>query len=190
MCYAQSRPLTAAKSVIEIGVCEGQKSYYSSDQEWEQKTPRYPDNIGSGTNKKPGDPMEYERPPGQGLCYKPCDLLGDGYERVGISCTAKPGRGSIDSEPRHQYTRQPKDVGYSVHKKKRLVPFPSTSEEDFKNSPIGRHIQRGINGIRDGNPEEVGKAYAGLLVTANPAVLVTNTSEAADASLKKNNQLT
>ncbi len=139
------------------------------------------------TTKTCSDDKELVTIAGISLCYPKCSSHGDSYRRqMGTAACQR----DYDSIKRTTSVRQPTKAAYSVHKKKRLVPFPSTSEEDFKNSPIGKQIQRGINGVRDGNPEEIGKAFAGYVAVANPAVLITNTSEAVDASMTKNNQLT
>ena len=69
---------------------------------------------------------------------------------------------------------------YSVFPKERKTPFPSTSESDFKNSSIGKHIQKGINSVRDGNINGLADAMAGVAMTANPATLSLGISDEMD----------
>jgi hypothetical protein len=167
-CYAKTRPLddTKARPLMDIGECPKSERVYSED------------------HTKAGQEVKLVKSGGK--CYLPCDWYGQSYHRTTPGLCQK----DYDSIKRTTSVRQPTKAAYSVHKKKRLVPFPSTSEDDFKNSPIGKQIQRGINGVRDGNPEEIGKAFAGYIAVANPAVLITNTSEVVDADMTKNNRLT
>ena len=115
-----------------------------------------------------------------GMCYKKCvspytRLKGTGTCRVE----------GLPTIPADQYARKPAGISYKVFPRKRIAPFPSTSENDFKNSVLGRHIQDGINGVRNGDPGAVGKALAASAIVANPAVLVFGAGDLAEMGVQK-----
>lgn len=116
----------------------------------------------------------------EGMCFKKCEkpftrLKGTGTCRVE----------GLPTIPADQYTRKVEGISYKVFPRKRIAPFPSTSESDFKNSVLGRQIQAGINGIRDGDPKAVGKAIAASAIVANPAVLVLGAGDLANIGVEK-----
>lgn len=112
-----------------------------------------------------------------GLCYRNCeDLFGPSYYE---SAQGLCERGIIRQE-RKYYSRKPEDPAYRIFPKERVTSFPSTSEEDFKNSTVGKYIQGGINGIRDGDIEKIGQSIAGIMITGNPAVISMGTQDLAD----------
>lgn len=111
----------------------------------------------------------------------------DGYQSLSptdATCQAvtRPLSGVV---PRDSYSRPPLQAAYSVFHKTRKTAFPSTSDDDFKNSAIGQYVQAGINSARNGDPAGFGKALGGLLLTSNPAVLSLGMSDLAAMQYNK-----
>ena len=50
------------------------------------------------------------------------------------------------------------------------MPFPSTSESDFKNSALGSQIQLGLNSAAKGDMKGLGLAIAGAGIVGSPGV--------------------
>jgi hypothetical protein len=120
-------------------------------------------------------------PPGYekqgGMCYESCSVFGPEWKRT---TTGLCQLGNITRE-RDSYSRANDGrAAYSVFPKERKAPFPSTSESDFKNSSVGKHWQKGINSLRDGNIEGLFDAAAGSAMTANPATLALGISDEMD----------
>jgi hypothetical protein len=110
------------------------------------------------------------------MCYESCSAIGPEWKRT---TTGLCQLGNI-SRPRKSQNRGPGRPAYSVFPKERKAPFPSTSESDFKNSSVGKHWQKGINSLRDGNIEGLFDAAAGSAMTANPATLALGISDEMD----------
>ena len=121
-------------------------------------------------------------------CFKRCDDTSWGgdpnFTRLSGTGTCRIATG-LPTIPAKQYARKPNGISLRIFKKERIAPFPSTSESDFKNSTIGRHIQDGINAIRNGDPGGFGKSVAGLAITANPVVLALGASDLAEIGAEK-----
>lgn len=156
MCQAEVRTPGLSKSLLSVGTCPDSG-----------KT--YPQN-----HPKAGQSVVLEKD--GGVCYLPCDWYGQSYKRTAVGTCQMDALSTI----RDSYTRPPTRSAYSVIPKKRKTPFPSTSEEDFKNSTIGKYIQAGINAARDGDPAKFGKAMAGFAMTSNPAVLALGAQDLGD----------
>ena len=120
-------------------------------------------------------PPNYEKE--GGMCYESCSVFGPEWKRT---TTGLCQLGNITRE-RDSYSRANDGrAAYSVFPKERKAPFPSTSESDFKNSSVGKHWQKGINSLRDGNIEGLFDAAAGSAMTANPATLALGISDEMD----------
>jgi hypothetical protein len=113
-----------------------------------------------------------------GLCYPKCP---PGWEKTAAGTCQL----NIQSKIRDSYSREPTGIAYKVFPRPRNTPFPSTSQDDFKNSAIGSHIQQGINAARNGDLEGLGKAVAGTMIVANPAVLALQLTPLADLATEK-----
>jgi len=162
MCYAISHPgIQPSRSKIEIGVC-GTADDKNADGSWKP---------GTRTDKQAG------------RCYKRCDDPSWGGSKYlkrtlgGICMSPKP---TVIAD---QYSRPPKGTSYRVFPRKRTAPFATTSDQDFKNSDLGRHVQDGINSIRDGNIEGLGVAMAGMALVTNTIVVATGTSSLANMAI-------
>jgi hypothetical protein len=135
-------------------------------------------------------PSDKEKEPHGAMCYKKCSDYGPGWKRtVGPTCAA-PQYGGSDVIPtagndKFSYSRNPDGPSVRIFPKKRAAPFPSTSENDFKNSSLGRQIQGGINGIRNGDMAAIGKSAAGIAVLTNPAVLALGVGDLGEMGLEK-----
>ena len=120
-----------------------------------------------------------------GYCYRPCSTYGQGFVRSAAGSCLK-GAASIDRNATPRPNPQPnfKTVqattfgpqtsrGISLHtySRHRSTPFPSTTEDDFKNSQLGSHIQNGINAARNGDFDGLGRAVAGTMMLTNPLVV-------------------
>lgn len=116
-----------------------------------------------------------------GMCYEPCSVFGPEWKRT---TTGLCQLGNISRE-RDSYSREPTSAAYSVFPKERVTAFPSTSQDDFKNSTIGKYIQQGINSVRDGNIKGLAQAAAGFAMVANPATLSLGASDMADLAYQK-----
>lgn len=155
LCQAQTKSAGVAKSLLQVGTCPDSGRTYPSN------------------HPKAGQKIVLERV--GGMCYLPCDYYGGSYKRQGVSCAKE-----TLSERRDSYSRTPKGPAYRAFPKKRKTNFPSTSEEDFKNSTIGKYVQGGINAIRNGDPKGLGKAMGGLMLTANPFTLSSGSQDLMD----------
>lgn len=95
-----------------------------------------------------------------GLCYKDTP---SGYPKT-LALLQRPTRLS------DTYLRKIHGPSLHVYGRKRRVPFPSTSENDFKNSILGSHIQDSINAARNGDIAGLGRAMAATAIVSNPVV--------------------
>ena len=109
----------------------------------------------------------------------------EGYESSSLGLCQAVTRPLKSLKIRKSYSRAPTKTSYRVFPKQRTTPFPSTSEEDFKNSDIGNHIQQGINAVRNGDPTGFAKAVAGTMIVANPLVLEYGLTPMADLATEK-----
>ena len=111
-------------------------------------------------------PFGYVKPHGQGLCYPNCALkFGPSYHNVGSFCTK-----DYMAVGRDSYTREPTGSAYKIVPGIRDVPFPSTSDSDFKNSALGSHIQAGVNAARNGDVRGLFAAATAAAIVGDPAV--------------------
>jgi hypothetical protein len=122
-----------------------------------------------------------EKAPGTTMCYKKCSSYGSEYYRTANGACEK----GIIYEPRDGYTRDVKGSAYHVFPKKRNTPFPETTEENFKNSTLGKHYQAAINAARNGDPAGFIKAAAYAGIVGHPAVVGLGASDLADIGLQK-----
>lgn len=118
-----------------------------------------------------------------GKISKPTYTCPDGYKLTPGTDQCQAQVKSVLSIKRDSYSREPRGAAYKIFRKKRTAAFPSTSEADFKNSPMGKYVQAGINSIRNGDPAGFGKAMGGIAMTGNPLVLGLGLSEDVDAML-------
>jgi hypothetical protein len=167
MCYANSHGVPPSKPLSEVGVCDADR-----------------DHVGGMCYKKCSDPS-WGAGPGftrsaAGSCLFPADTKSR-------NPTTR-GAGVPKLSDKHAQTvgpQAPHGISYNVFPRKRITPFPSTSDSDFKNSPIGSHIQDGINAARNGDITGLGKAMAATAMVTNPVVLTFNASDLANIGAQK-----
>lgn len=161
LCQAIERTPGLARSLLSVGACPDSGKTYPQG------------------HSKAGQKVILEKE--GGVCYLPCDWYGGSYKRTAVGTCQMDALSTL----RKSYSRAPIGPAYSVIPKKRKTPFPSTSEDDFKNSTIGKYVQAGINAARDGDPEKFGKALAGFALTANPTVLSLGAQELTDLGARE-----
>ena len=153
----------AVKSLLEVGVCPPDR-----------------DKVGGMCYKKCDD-ASWGAGPGftrsaAGSCLKPADTIGRDPQTRGA------GKPSVSDVPAQtQGPQKPNGISLHTYTRPRAVPFPSTSENDFKNSTLGKHLQDGINAARNGDASGFGKAMAASYMVGNPVVVGLGMGELADA---------
>jgi len=124
-----------------------------------------------------------------GMCYKKCSDAswgaGQGFTRSAAgSCLKQASSLNRSPSPRSNPVsplqdapaktigpQNPKGISLHTYGRHRSTPFPSTSENDFKNSTLGSHIQNGINAARNGDIKGLAGATAAAMLVANPMVV-------------------
>jgi hypothetical protein len=101
-----------------------------------------------------------------GSCLLPADTISRDPKTRGAGVPALSDKVATTVGP-----QAPKGVSYHVFPRPRSVPFPSTSQSDFKNSTLGKYIQDGINSARNGDIKGLGKAMAASSIVGNPLVV-------------------
>jgi len=97
----------------------------------------------------------------------------NGYYKFGGMCYARSqlvedvGTCPTGTKPSHG----PYCVNSITKVKERRVPLPSTTEEDIKNSSIGRQFNCSINGARNGDAKEFMRCAYGASLVTNPLVV-------------------
>jgi len=168
VCWAVSRggPPTA-KSKLEVGVCPSERERVGgmcyklcSDASW---------GAGPGFTRSAA-----------GSCLLPA-------ETKGRNAVPRPNPTPVVSDKRAETVgpQKPEGISYRVVPRKRKVPFPSTSESDFKNSTLGKHIQAGINAARNGDVAGLGKAMAATAMVGNPAVVSLGAQDLVDMGVSR-----
>jgi len=112
-------------------------------------------------------PPNYHKPDGLGTCYQNCETFGGSYYE------STPGFCQMDymAAYRDSYAREPNGSAYKVFPRERTVPYPTTSQDDFKNSTLGSHMQQGINAARNGDAGGVFRAAAAASIVSDPFVV-------------------
>jgi len=167
MCYANSYGVQPSKSLSDVGSCPSDR-----------------DKVGGMCYKKCSD-ASWGAGPGftrsaAGSCLFPADTKGRNPTTRGA------GVPKLSDKPAQTVGPQaPHGISLKIFPRKRTTPFPSTSDSDFKNSPIGSHIQDGINAARNGDITGLGKAMAATAIVTNPTVLQFNASDLANMGVQQ-----
>jgi hypothetical protein len=168
VCWATSRGgPPAPKSLLDVGTCDtgrdkvgGMCYKQCSDASW---------GAGPGFTRSAA-----------GSCLKPADTIGRDPKTRGA------GEPAVSDKPAStQGPQKPLGISYHVFPRKRITPFPSTTESDFKNSTLGKHLQDGINAARNGDIRGLGEAMAATTIVGNPAVVALGASDLADIGASK-----
>lgn len=115
-----------------------------------------------------------------GLCYTNCDSFGPDWKRTAAGACQKGG-----SQIRDTRVRNPKGPAYTVFPKNRTTHFPSTTEEQFGQSTLGKYIEGVGNAVNNHDAAAFGKSLAGLAIVGNPAVLALGAQDLADIGYQK-----